>query len=106
MWESIKNLITAAKDLTGIELPELPVDLGAAGEMVTGSAQQLGESAAGVVDGAAVAGETLTGDLTGALAGDLAGAAETVAGLPVAAAESVGQVLPDLTNLTPDAARR
>jgi hypothetical protein len=97
MWESIKNLITAAKDLTGIDLPELPVDLGAAGEMVTGSAQQLAESAAGVVDGATAAGETLAGDLTGA--------AETVAGLPVAAAESAGQVLPDLPNLTPDAGR-
>jgi hypothetical protein len=76
MWESIKNLITGAKDALGIELPELPVDLGAAGEAATGAAQQLSESAGGLVEGA------------------------------TAAAESAGQVLPDLTNVLPEAGRK
>jgi len=95
MWESIKNLIIGAKDALGIELPELPVDLGAAGEELTGNV----------------------------LTGDLAGASETAAGLPAAqsagqsaaqsaesagasAAESAAQVLPDLTNVLPEAGRR
>ena len=98
MWESIKSLITGAQDALGIELPELPVDLGAAGEAATGAAQQVSESAGGLVEGATAAGETLTGDL--------AGAAESVTGLPAAAAESAGQVLPDLTNVLPETGRR
>ena len=98
MWESIKSLITGAQEALGIELPELPVDLGAAGEAATGAAQQVSESAGGLVEGATAAGETLTGDL--------AGAAESVTGLPAAAAESAGQVLPDLTNVLPETGRR
>ena len=97
MWESMKNLITGAKDALGIELPELPVDLSAAGEAATGAAQQLSESAGGLVEGVTGAGETLTGDL--------AGAAESVTGLPASVAESAGQVLPDLTNVLPGASR-
>jgi hypothetical protein len=98
MWESIKNLVTGAKDALGIELPELPVDLGAAGEAATGAAQQLSESAGGLAEGVSAAGESLTGDL--------AGAAETVTGLPGAAAESAAQVVPDLTDIAPETGRR
>jgi hypothetical protein len=94
MWESIKNLVTGAKDALGIELPELPVeDLGAAGEAATNVAQPLTDSAGGLVEGAATAGQTLTGDLPGA--------AEAVTGLPAAAADSAAQVLPDLPNDMP-----
>jgi hypothetical protein len=94
MWESIKNLVTGAKDALGIELP---VDLGAAGEAATEAAQQLSDSAGGLAEGATAAGESL-GD-------NLSGAAETVTGLPGAAAESAARGLPDLTNDLPESGR-
>ncbi len=96
MWESIKSLVTSAKEALGIELPELPVDLGAAGDAATGAAEQLSQSVGGLADGATAASETLTGEL--------AGAAETVTGLPGAAAEAA-EMLPDLTNVLPDTDR-
>jgi hypothetical protein len=97
MWESIKNLVTGAKDALGIELPELPVDLGTAGQTATDAAQPLTDSAGGLIQGAVTAGETLTGEL--------AGAAEAVSGLPGAAAESAAQVLPDPTSVLPESGR-
>jgi hypothetical protein len=83
MWESIKNAITAVKDTLGIELPELPVDLGALdaasiGETATTAVQGVSESATGVTDAAAgAAGEAATTAVQGVTetATDVAGAA-------------------------------
>jgi hypothetical protein len=78
MWESIKNAITAVKDTLGIELPELPVDLGpldaaSIGEAATTAVQGVSESATGVTDAVAAAGEA-----TGAAVQDVT---ETVTGV-------------------------
>ena len=83
MWDVIKNALIGVKDATGIEIPELPADLGAIGESATTAVQTAAESAAGVVDGAAPA--------IDAVAGSVAGVSETAAG----AVDSVAQGLPE-----------
>jgi hypothetical protein len=65
MWESIKNAITAVKDTLGIELPELPVDLGSLdaasiGEAATTAVEGGTGSLTGVTDSVAAAGESAT----------------------------------------------
>ena len=89
MWETIKNAVTSVKEALGIEIPELPVDLGAVGDTVTGAVTGATESAPGALDGVAAAGQTA--------AGGLADAAQTVSGLPAAAVDSLAQAVPDLT---------
>jgi hypothetical protein len=72
MWEVLKNVVTAAKDALGIELPEfpaeLPTDVAGLGEAVSTMTQ-------GAADSAGVAVETATTAVQGA-GGDLVGAAE------------------------------
>jgi hypothetical protein len=66
MWDVIKNAVTQAKDALGIELPELPVDLGSLdtagiGEAATTAAEGVTASATGAVeDLTATAGEAVT----------------------------------------------
>jgi hypothetical protein len=65
MWEIIKNALISVKDATGIEIPALPVDLGAVGESATTAVQTVAESATGVMEGAAPAIEAVTGSVAG-----------------------------------------
>jgi uncharacterized protein with GYD domain len=66
MWDVIKNAVTQVKETLGIEIPELPVDLGSfdaagIGEAGTTAAETVTGSAAGVVeDLTATAGEAAT----------------------------------------------
>jgi hypothetical protein len=80
MWEMIKNMLVGAKDTLGIELPELPVDLGA-----------LGESATGALDALTPVSE--------AVAGGVADVSQTVSELPTDALDSASQALPGLPDL-------
>lgn len=89
MWETIKNAVTSVKEALGIEVPGLPVDLGAVGDTVTGAAAGVTESATGALDGVAAAGQTA--------AGGLADAAQTVSDLPTAAVDPAAQAVPDST---------
>jgi hypothetical protein len=70
MWDVFKNAVTGVKDALGIELPELPVDLGAfdtapIGEAATTAVQGVTDSATGVTDAVAAAGETATTTVQG-----------------------------------------
>ena len=66
MWDVIKNAVTQLKDTLGIEIPELPIDLGSVdapsiGDAATTAAQGATEAAAGAVgDLTATAGEAVT----------------------------------------------
>jgi hypothetical protein len=66
MWDVIKNAVTQVKDALGIEVPELPVDLGSLdvagiGEAATTAAEGVTASAPGAVeDLTATAGEAVT----------------------------------------------
>jgi hypothetical protein len=55
MWDVIKNAVTQVKDALGIEIPELPADLGSLdtagiGEAVTTAAEGVTASATGAVE--------------------------------------------------------
>jgi len=52
MWEMLKKAFTGVADAIGIEIPGLPVDLGAVGDATTTAVQGLTESATGVVEAA------------------------------------------------------
>jgi hypothetical protein len=69
MWDVIKNAVTELKDALGIEIPELPVDLGSLD--VAG----IGEVATTATEGVTQSATTAVEDLTGA-----AGEAVTAAG--------------------------
>ncbi len=91
MWAALKDIITSAKDALGLEIPELPVDVGAIGEQASGLVQGVSEQAAAVGgDAMAVAGEAATGAA--------AQVTETVAGVS-SAADAAAQALPDVTDL-------
>jgi hypothetical protein len=93
MWEVFKTAITGVKDALGIEIPELPIDLGAIdvgfiGEAATTATQGETESATGAVDEAvATAGEAATADVT-----DLT---QTLSDASTAAADTAAQALSD-----------
>ena len=87
MWESIKNALMSMKDVTGIEIPVLPADLGSIGESATTAVQTAAESAGGVIDGAAPAIEAVTGGVA-----DVTGSATT-------AVDSAAQSVPDIGGL-------
>ena len=69
MWEALKNAFVSVKEALGIELPELPVDLGAMGETATTAVQDVADAAttavdqgaAGVVDGSNAITDAITG---------------------------------------------
>jgi len=85
MWEAIKNALMSVKEATGIEIPELPADLGSIGDSAATAVQTATESATGVIDGAGAA--------TEAIDGDVAGAGETA----TTALDSATQARPDIT---------
>jgi hypothetical protein len=60
MWETLKKALTGVTDAIGIEIPGLPVDLGAVGEAATTGVESLTESAAGLTESAAGLTETAT----------------------------------------------
>jgi hypothetical protein len=72
MWDVIKNAVIQVKDALGIEIPELPVDLGSLD--VAG----IGEAATTAADGVTASASSAVEDLT-ATAGD----AVTTAGTQV-----------------------
>ncbi len=94
MWEAIKNAVTSAREVLGIELPELSVDVGSVGDAATSAAQGITDPATGALDSL-----TATADLA---AGEVTGVAEAVSGLPGAAVDSVTALLTGLTDV-PDA---
>jgi hypothetical protein len=69
MWEALKNAFVAVKEALGIELPELPVDLGTLGDTATTAVQgaadaattAVDQGAAGVVDGSTAITDAITG---------------------------------------------
>ena len=50
MWETIKNALIGARDAVGIEIPELPSDLGTIGESAATAAQTATDSATGALE--------------------------------------------------------
>lgn len=69
MWEALKNAFVGVKEALGIELPELPIDLGSLGETATTAVQDVADTAttavdqgaAGVVGGSNVITDAITG---------------------------------------------
>jgi hypothetical protein len=93
MWEVLKTAITGVKDALGIEIPELPFDLGAidvgsVGEAATTGLQGVTESVTGAIDEVAA----MTGDAVGT---NVAGVTQTVSDAPSLAADAAAQALPD-----------
>lgn len=95
MWDALKNALTGAKDLLGIEVPEIPVpeDLASAAGDATGGAQDavagVTESATSAVEGAATTGEALTGQP----AEQLTAVTEAIPGTAAAAVQSSAQTV-------------
>jgi hypothetical protein len=58
MWEALKNAFVGVKEALGIEIPELPVDLGTLGETATTAIQDVAGSATSAVDEAVAGGPT------------------------------------------------
>ena len=79
MWAALKKAVAGVTESLGIEIPGLPIDLGAVGDTAATAAQ-------GVT-------ETLSGGVAG-VADSVAGAAE---GVSASAIDSAAQVLPDIT---------
>jgi hypothetical protein len=69
MWELLKNALVSVKEALGIEIPELPADLGSLGESATTAVQDISETATtavseatgGVVDGTTIITDAITG---------------------------------------------
>jgi hypothetical protein len=93
MWEVFKTAIAGVKDALGIEIPELPIDLGALdvgsiGDAAAAATQGVTESATGAVDEAmATAGEAVTADA--------GGMTQTLSDASTAAVDAAAQGLPN-----------
>ena len=69
MWEVLKNALASVREALGIEIPELPGDLGTLTESATTAVQDVAESttaavselAAEVVDGSTTITDAITG---------------------------------------------
>ncbi len=69
MWEALKSAFVGVKEALGIEIPELPVDLGTLGDTATTAVQDVAgsatsaveEAAASVVDGSTAVVDAITG---------------------------------------------
>lgn len=69
MWDALKNALVRMKESLGIEIPEIPVDLGTLGESATTAVQDvtdsataaIDEAATGVVDGSTSIADAITG---------------------------------------------
>jgi phage-related tail protein len=93
MWAALKKAVAGVTESLGIEIPGLPIDLGAVGDAAATAAQGVTESATGAVEGLTGVTETLPGGVAG-ITDSVAGAAE---GVSASAVDSAAQVLPDLT---------
>jgi hypothetical protein len=51
MWEALKNIATSVKDTLGIEVPDLPVDLGAIGETASGLVEGVPDQVSEAISG-------------------------------------------------------
>ena len=91
MWAALKKAVTGVTESLGIEIPGLPVDLGALGDTVAGVTQGVSDTATGALDGLTAAGDQVSGAATGALDG------LTTAGDQVSGAAA------DITNTVSDA---
>ena len=90
MWAALKKAVAGVTESLGIEIPGLPIDLGAVGDT---AAQGVTESATGALEGLTGVSETLSGSVAG-VTDSIAGAAD---GVSASAVDSAAQVLPDLT---------
>jgi hypothetical protein len=79
MWDVVRNAVTQLKDTLGIELPELPVDLGSL-------------DAAGIGEAATTAAEGLTTSATGAVEDLTAGAGDAVTAAGAQVTETVSGI--------------
>jgi len=93
MWAALKKAVAGVTESLGIEIPGLPIDLGAVGDTAATAAQGVTDSATGALDGLTGVTETLSGGVAG-VADSVAGAAE---GVSASAIDSAAQVLPDIT---------
>ena len=93
MWAALKKAVAGVTESLGIEIPGLPIDLGAVGDAAATAAQVVTESATGALEGLSGLTETLSGGAAG-VADSVAGAAE---GVSASAIDSAGQSLPDVT---------
>ena len=93
MWAALKKAVAGVTESLGIEIPGLPIDLGAVGDAAATAAQGVSDSATGAVEGLTGVTETLSGGAAG-VTDSVAGAAE---GVSASAVDSAAQVLPDLT---------
>ena len=93
MWAALKKAVAGVTESLGIEIPGLPIDLGAVGDAAATAAQGVTESANGAVEGLTGVTETLSGSVAG-VTDSVAGAAE---GVSASAVDSAAQVLPDVT---------
>jgi hypothetical protein len=93
MWAVLKKAVTGVTESLGIEMPGLPIDLGAVGDAAATAAQGVTESATGALEGLTGVSETLSGSVAG-VTDSIAGAAD---GVSASAVDSAAQVLPDLT---------
>jgi len=93
MWTALKKAVAGVTESLGIEIPGLPIDLGAVGDAAATAAQGVTESANGAAEGLTGVTETLSGSVAG-VTDSVAGAAE---GVSASAIDSAAQVLPDVT---------
>ena len=83
MWAALKKAVAGVTESLGIEIPGLPIDLGAVGDAAATAAQGVTESAAGAVEGLTGATETLSGGVAGvteSVSGSVAGVTDSIAG--------------------------
>jgi hypothetical protein len=92
MWAALKKVVADVTESLGIEIPGLPIDLGAVGDAAATAGQGVTESATGAVEGITGVTETLSGGVAG-VTESVAGAAEGVSG---SATDSASQIVPDI----------
>ena len=98
MWAALKKAVAGVTESLGIEIPGLPIDLGAVGDTAATAAQGVTDSATGALDGLTGVTETLSGGVAGvAGAAGVAGVAGAAEGVSASAIDSAAQVLPDIT---------
>ena len=93
MWAALKKAVAGVTESLGIEIPGLPIDLGAVGDVAATAAPGVTESAAGAAEGLTGVTETLSGGVAG-VTDSVASAAE---GVSASAVDSAAQALPDVT---------
>ena len=104
MWAALKKAVAGVTESLGIEIPGLPIDLGAVGDAAATAAQGVTESAAGAAEGLTGVTETLSGGVAGvteSVSGSVAGVTDSVAGaaegVSASAVDSAGRALPDVS---------